>query len=143
LITLTAEAGFDGYFRDGGWMPVSVRLTNAGDEVSGRLVFRPETSGSGITNTYSTPIIMPRGGNQTATLYITARAFATQIRVELLDDAGFVVAQTTANVRAIQSQDRLHIVVTESAVGSIDLSAIKSGIYNAFQANWTLTQIPD
>ena len=143
LITLTAEAGFDGYFRDGQWLPVSVHLTNAADDVSGRLVVRPETSGSGITNTYSTPVTLPRGGDQTALLYITARGFATQIRIELIDDAGVVVAQTTAPVRSIQSQDRLHVVVTESAVGSIDLNAIKTGIYNGYQANWGSAQIPD
>lgn len=143
LIVLTAEAGFDGYFRDGGWMPVSVHLTNAGDNVSGRLVVRPETSGNGITNTYSTPITLPRNGDQTAILYITARAFATQIRIELIDDAGVVVAQTTANARSIQSQDRLHVVVTESAVGSIDLNAITTGGYSAYQANWGVAQIPD
>lgn len=143
LITLTAEAGFDGYFRDGQWLPISVRLTNAGDDVSGRLVVRPETSGAGITNTYSTPITLPRGGDQTATLYITARAFTTQIRLELIDEAGVVVAQTTTNARSIQTQDRLHVVITESAVGSIDLSAVKTGIFNAYQANWTVAQVPD
>ncbi|MBE2269957.1 MAG: hypothetical protein IAE80_17095 [Anaerolinea sp.] len=143
LISLTAEAGFDGYFRDGGWLPISVRLTNAGDGVSGRLVVRPETSGSGIANTYSTPITLPRGGDQTAILYITARSFATQIRVELIDDAGVVVAQTTTSARSIQPQDRLHVVVTESALGAVDLSAIKTGIFSAFQANWSVAQIPD
>ncbi len=143
LITLTAEVGFDSYFRDGQWLPVSIHLTNAGDDVSGRLVVRPETSGSGITNTYSTPVTLPRGGDQTALLYITARGFTTQVRVELIEDSGVVVAQTTANARSIQNQDRLHVVVTESAVGSIDLNAIKTGIYNAYQANWGVAQIPD
>lgn len=143
LITLTAEAGFDTYFRDNQWMPVSVRLTNAGDDVTGRLVVRPQTSGSGISNTYSTPVTLPTGGDQTAVLYITARAFTTQIRVELLDEAGVVVANATASVRPIQAQDQLHVVVSASAVGSVDLSAIKNGIFNGYQANWSIAQIPD
>ncbi len=50
-ITLTVQAGFGGYFRDSQWMPVIIRAVNNGDPVSGRLVVRPETSGSGIINT--------------------------------------------------------------------------------------------
>ena len=42
-------------------MPVIIHAGNDGDAVSGRLVVRPETSGSGITNTYSTPITLPSG----------------------------------------------------------------------------------
>jgi len=61
-LTLTLDAGYDGVFRDQQWMPVVIQARNNGLPVRGRLIVRPETSGSGITNTYSTPITLPRNG---------------------------------------------------------------------------------
>jgi len=49
VITLTVDAGFDGHFRDSQWMPIEIHASNDGDPASGRLVVRPETSGTGIT----------------------------------------------------------------------------------------------
>src|SRR5512134_1319669 len=86
-ITLAVEAGFDGRFREFEWMPVLIRASNDGDDVSGRLVVRPETTDA-ITNAFSTPINLPSGARQLVFLYITARSFATQIRVELINDEG-------------------------------------------------------
>ncbi len=143
VITLQVQAGFDGYFRDSEWTPVLVRAANDGDSISGRLVIRPETSGSGITNTYSTPVTLPTGARQTAFLYITARAFATQLRVELLDDAGSVIASQEADLRAIQAQDRLNLVVTDSPVGAVDLTGIRSGHYTGFQADSSISDLPN
>ena len=142
-ITLTIEAGFDGHFRDSEWMPVIIHAANDGDAVSGRLVVRPETSGSGITNTYSTPITLPAGARQTADLYITARSFTTQIRVELINDAGVVIAQQSADVRAVQPQDRLNVVISSSPAGTVDLTGVHASIYNAYQTNWTVADLPD
>src|SRR5262245_60053577 len=114
VVTLAVEAGFDGHFRDSQWMPVIIHASNDGDDVSGRLVVPPEASGSGMPNTYSTPITLPAGARQTAFLYVTARSFANVIRVELIDDAGAVIAQQEASINAIQPQDRLNAVITNS-----------------------------
>lgn len=141
-ITLTVDAGFAGYFRDSEWMPVIIHATNEGDDVSGRLVVRPETSGSGITNTYSTLVTLPSGAQQTAFLYVTARSFTTRIRVELIDDAGVVVAQQEAGVSAIQVQDRLSIVVTNSPVGSVDLTGARAANQNGYQAEFAISDLP-
>ncbi|MEP7294336.1 MAG: hypothetical protein ABI835_21280, partial [Chloroflexota bacterium] len=142
IVTLTVEAGFDGHFRDSEWLPVIIHAANDGDDVSGRLVVRPETSGAGITNTYSTPVTLPSGARQTVFLYITARSFASQIRVELIDDAGGVIAQQEAGISAIQPQDRLNVVITNSPVGSVDLTGARSGNYNGFQADLNIADLP-
>lgn len=142
VITLDVRAGFAGYFRDSAWTPILVHVANDGDSISGRLVVRPETSGSGILNTYGTPVTLPTGARQTAFLYITARSFATQVRVELLDDAGGVVAAQAADLRAIQPQDRLNLVVTDSPVGAVDLTGVHSGRYTGFQADMALSDLP-
>ena len=142
-ITLAVEAGFGGHFRENEWLPVIVRASNQGEDVSGRLLVRPETSANAVTNTFSTPITLPSGGQQTVFLYVTARSFATQLRVELIDDSGLVVAAQPATVHAIQQPDGLYVVFTASAVGSVDLTGAHLGDHEAFQANWSVSDLPD
>lgn len=141
-VTLAVEAGFDGRFREFEWMPVIIRASNDGDDITGRLVVRPETTDA-ITNAFSTPINLPSGARQLVFLYITARSFATQIRVELINDEGIVVAAQPASIRSIQPQDRLYVVLTQSTAGSVDLTGAKLGNYDAYQANWAVSDLPE
>ena len=142
-ITLTVSAGFDGYFRDAEWIPVIIHAGNSGETVSGRFVVRPETSGSGLINTYSTPVTLSAGAQQTVRLYVSARAFASQIRVELIDDNGTVVTQQEAPIHAIQPQDRLNVVISASPVGAVDLTGVHGENTSSYQANWTIADLPD
>ena len=142
-ITLTVQAGFDGQFRENQWMPLYVQAANDGQAVTGRLVVRPETSGAGLANAYSLPINLPEGARRAAFLYVTARSFASQIRVEFIDDEGVVLAAAAADVRALQPADRLAVVVTGSAAGAVDLTGAHAANVRAFQANWTTDRLPD
>lgn len=142
-ITLTVNAGFDGYFRDSEWIPVIIHAGNSGETVSGRFVVRPETSGSGLINTYSTPVTLSAGAQQTVLLYISARPYASQIRVELIDDNGLVVTQQEAPLRVIQPQDRLNVVISASPVGAVDLTGVHGQNTSGYQANWSIADLPD
>ncbi|MBC7814562.1 MAG: hypothetical protein H7175_25630 [Burkholderiales bacterium] len=143
LLSLTVNAGFDGYFRDNNWMPLFVRVSNDGDDVTGRLTVRPERTGSGVPNTFSTPIDMPNGARKTAFLYITARSFAQRILVEFINDQDQVISSQSVAVTPILPQDQLYVVVTNAASGSVDLSGAHVGGYDAYQAIWTIDNIPD
>lgn len=143
LVTLDVRAGFDGYFREHQWLPVYVQLSNEGAGVTGHLTVRPQTSGAGISGPFATEIELPAGARQGAVLYISASANVTQIRVELIDDAGVVVATAPAGLRPIQVQDRLAIVISDSVGGTVDLSSVKVGAFNGYQANLTLDALPD
>lgn len=144
LLTLAVSAGYEGLFRENTWLPLLVRASNDGDDFTGRLVVRPETSGSALTNTFSAPLDLPTGSRKAVFLYITARSFATQVRVELLDDAtGAVVAAQPANLRAVLPQDQLHVVISGAATGTVDLTSVHAGGYGAFQAGWGLDNLPD
>lgn len=143
VITLTAEAGFSGYFRPDQWFPVLIRVSNDGADVSGRLVVRPETSGVAIPNTFSTPITLASGARQTAQLYVSARSFASQLRVELIDEAGVALAAQPVTIRAAAPQDRLYALISEAPAGTLDLSSVSLGGYNAYQVDWAVSSVPD
>jgi hypothetical protein len=142
-ISMSVNAGFDGSFRENEWMPLYIRVSNDGGQVDGRLVVRPETSNSALTSTYSVPISLPQGARKTVFLYATALSFASQLRVELIANDGTVVAAQPTNVRSVQGRDQIHVVVSGSPGGSIDLTGLHDTNYNGFQANWTVSNIPD
>jgi hypothetical protein len=142
-ISMSVNAGFDGSFRENEWMPLYVRVSNDGGQVDGRLVVRPETSNGSLTSTYSVPISLPQGARKTVFLYATALSFANQLRVELIGNDGAVVAAEPANVRSVQARDQIHLVISTSPGGSVDLTGVHDINYNGFQANWPVSNIPD
>jgi hypothetical protein len=142
-ISLTVEAGYGSLFREGKWFPLYIRASNEGGNVVGRLVVRPETSGSGFSNTFSTPIDLATGARKAVFLYITARSFASEVRVEFIDQSGVVVASEIVPLRGVLDQDQLHVAVTQSSTGAVDLSGARVGGFNAFQGVWQVENIPD
>ena len=144
IVELDVSAGFDGYYRPNQWLPLRVTIENNGDAITGNLVVRPETSGNALLNTFSTPLDLPAGSNQVLFLYISARNTNRPIRVELLDDNNRVVTLAEVTLDNIEARDRLYVVVSGTTAGSIiDLSAVHTGENDAFQANWSLVNIPD
>src|SRR5690606_21459237 len=142
-ITLAVEAGYDGLFRENEWFPLRVEISNDGSDVTGRVVVRPGRSGNAFSNTFSAPVEMPAGSRKTVFLYVTARSFATEVRVEFIDQEDIPLAEQSAVLRNVLYQDQLHVVLTQSSVGSVDLTSVRSGDYNAFQDNWQIQNIPD
>ncbi len=142
-LSLSVEAGFDGTFRENDWIPIYIHISNDGEGLEGRLVVRPETSASSVRDSYSVPISLPTGAQKSVFLYITAESFATEIRVEMITNDGVVAAVEPARVRSVQQRDQIHVVVTQSASGALDLSSVHDGGYNAYQSNWRIENIPD
>ena len=64
VIEMSVEVGFDSFFRPGDWTPVQAQLKNNGESLLGRLVVRPETSGTVVGNAFSTPVELPSGSEK-------------------------------------------------------------------------------
>jgi hypothetical protein len=142
-IEMTVDAGYAGSFRENEWIPLYIRLNNNGSSVEGRVVVRPETSNGAVNNTYSLPISLPEGARQSAFLYVTANNFARELRVEFISNTGEILLIESALVRAMDTGDQLHVVITQNASGSIDLTSVHDGGYAGFQANWRIDNLPD
>ena len=91
IITMQIDAGYGGYFRENYWFPLRISVQNGGDDLTGKLIVRPETSGTVVSNAYGTPIDLPNGASQSVFLYLQARAFPPEVTVELLDEEGHPV----------------------------------------------------
>lgn len=143
VIEMSIEVGFDSFFRPNQWTPVRVQARNNGESVTGRLVIRPETSGTVVGNAFSTPIDLPAGAEKVEIINIQARTFPDSLRVELIDDSGFIVASREANLIDLRQQDQLFAVVTGANTAPISLSGVHIGGYESEQASWDITNIPD
>ncbi|MCY4147316.1 MAG: hypothetical protein OXE95_10850 [Chloroflexi bacterium] len=143
VVELTIAAGFNGYFRPDDWTPVRVAMTNNGESLRGRLVVRPETSGTVVGNAFSTPVELPSGAQKTATLNIQARTYPDQIRVELIDAAGNVRASRDAPLFDLQRGDQLYAVVTGANTIAPSLTGVHIGGYRAEQAIWSPRNLPE
>ena len=143
LVELTIDAGFNGYFRPDDWTPVRVAMSNNGESLRGRLVVRPETSGTVVGNAFSTPVELPSGAQKTATLNIQARTYPDQIRVELIDEDGIVRAARDAPIINLNRGDLLYAVVTDANTIAPSLTGLHIGGYRAEQAIWSLAKLPE
>ncbi|MCY4062191.1 MAG: hypothetical protein OXG53_07475 [Chloroflexi bacterium] len=143
VIEMAVEVGFDSFFRPGQWTPVRIELKNNGESLTGRLVVRPETSGTVVGNAFSAPIDLPTGAAKSTLLNIQARTFPDQIRVELIDDEGIVRAAREANLIDLGPQNQLYAVVSGPTTAPPNLSGIHIGGARAEQALWSAHEIPE
>ncbi len=141
-ITLDVEAGFDNLFREQQWFPLRIGVSNAGADRSGRLVVRPETSGSAFSNTFSMALDLPAGARKSVFLHVSARSFATTVRVELLDDEDVVLVSQEAPLRHVPVQDTLHVILGDPGGGRVDLSRLAPGGRQAWRAYWSIDNLP-
>ena len=143
VIEISVEVGFDSFFRPGDWTPVQAQLKNNGESLLGRLVVRPETSGTVVGNAFSTPVELPSGSEKTAQFNIRARSFPDKIRVELIDADGVVRASREAGLIDLAPQDQIYAVVAGPNTTPPSLSGVHIGGYDAEQAIWGIHDIPE
>ena len=143
VIEISAEVGFNAYFRPGDWTPVVVRLRNNGESLSGRAVIRPETSGRVVGNAFSVPVELPSGAEKSLLLNIQARSFPDSLRVELIDEAGAVRATRDASLFDLSPQDQLYALVIGPNTAPPNLTGLHIGGFRAEQALWAAHDIPE
>ncbi len=142
LISLNVQAGYDSYYRSGFWTPLRVSITNNGDPIEGRLIARQERNAA-LTNTFSTPVTLPSGAQQSFFLYVTLQSSGSSVLLELLDQNDAIAAEIEVPIRHVAARDRIRAVVTESPNSPIDLIRSASGGNQVFQVNWFTSNIPD
>lgn len=140
-IKLSLEAGYDSYYRTGEWLPLLIKVSNSGPDISGELRVTAGTTNGLAANAYASSIELPTQSNKQIFLNIQLMNAANQVQVELVDGSG-VIATTTSNVRPAQPSDLIFAVVTDSPRGTIDLSTAKASNSDTYQANWRIDNIP-
>lgn len=142
-ITMSAQAGFDGFYRSGQWIPVYVTLANNGAPVDGKvqIVINPDSSDRLV---YEAPVSLPTQSKKLVTLYVQAPRVANKLTVEFLAEQDAVVAETKTNTLLPLLPDVLLYGVVTPEPGAFGFLESVTGTYqDAKVAFLSLETLPE
>lgn len=143
-ITMTAQAGFDGFYKAEFGIPVYVNVANSGTAVTGQLRIELGSTAVGDRIVYTSPIDLPTQSNKRVTLYVNPVGFTNAITVQLVDERGNVVAQApTSTLSQLAGSDLLYGVVSPEPGELEFLENVTAGRSKAAVAFLDLTDLPD
>jgi hypothetical protein len=140
-ITLTAEVGYDGHYRQDEWVPVRVTVANSGSDVEGSIVLEQTGSSPGEIIRYQLPVVLPGQSRKAVTLYAGIDQYRSRITVKLVS-GGRTLAQTTVPVK--QVSDTAHLIAIASGE-PVDMDFLKEAAptdETTYLAYITLDQLP-
>jgi hypothetical protein len=126
-LTLTVEAGFDGWYKSTHWLPVHISAANSGAAIDGelRLVI---SDGPGNQTVYTTPLDLPTQSDKRVTMLVKAPRNLSSLEVDLVANGRSVgsAATRTGGLRDLPPHTLLYGVITPDA-GSFDFLANVDG----------------
>jgi hypothetical protein len=141
-VALATEAGLDGYYRVGQWLPVRVQLENNGAPIDGRVeVVLARPNGGEVTYRY--PVNLPMQSHKEITLYLSPNQYTSRLRVALLDQAGQVIATQEQPLTAVDINDRLYGILADQPSAFNTLMEIDPPDGVALTAQLTVRGLPD
>ncbi|NWJ44867.1 MAG: hypothetical protein HXX08_03225 [Chloroflexi bacterium] len=128
-VKMTIKAGFDGYFKEGTWLPIQVTLENAANSnepINGRI----EASLDGFTPDgilYYREVNLSPPYRKTYWLYILGAHSARNLQVRLVDDSGAKLAEATKDLSPLNDSGFLIGVVSDDStalnyINSLDMA---------------------
>ncbi|MGH2524027.1 MAG: hypothetical protein ACRDH2_16090, partial [Anaerolineales bacterium] len=123
-IVLAMRAGFDGYYKDGRWMPVRISVANDGPDARGTLrILAPRNDGNEVV--FTRAVELPTQSRREIFMYIPAEGFVNNLDVTL-NDGRNLLAKTNARLTQAGASDLVYGVLASSpssfsgVLGNID-----------------------
>jgi hypothetical protein len=143
-LSLTAVAGFDGYYKSDAWLPVHITVSNNGPAVSGELRIATGTAASSNLILYTAPIELPTQSSKQVTLYVYLPSHAQRLTVQLVNQQGATLFSAQTNtLRSLERAGLLYAVLSGDAGRLSFLETIDGGRPATAVANLTIAQLPD
>lgn len=139
-ITLSAQTGYDGYYKDAHWIPIRIQLTNDGPDVTGMVkIAAPRYSGS--TLDYTRVVDLPSGARKEIHMYISIEGYVSKINISYVSGNEVLV---NASARAIQigASDLLMGVLASSPTAFNALTQVEPINGKARLAQLTIADLP-
>lgn len=139
-VKLTARAGFDGYYKDGIWVPVRVTLENDGPDVEGTLrVVSPRYNGGEIV--FARSLSLPSQSRKEVFLYISPEGYLSGLKVSLVSGRD-VLASATARLAQAGPGDLVYGVIAASPTAFNILTHVDPVSGQGFVAEMTPADLP-
>jgi hypothetical protein len=139
-LDVQVRAGFDGFYKAGGWLPVTALARNDGPPLDGRLELAadPPAIASG---SYSTAAILPTHSSKRLTFVAPAPAVDRQRTVTLAAGGSTLLSQTVA-VSALSPQDYLYGIISPNRDALDLLRGVRQFDGTVSIAHLTLEDLP-
>lgn len=123
-VTLKAEAGFEGYAKEGKWIPVYITAENKGLDINEATLQVTFKDYSGIASIYGADISLPTNSRKQLFVYVYyPQGGATSLKVDLVSKKK-TVASTTARVSNIAPQSLMIGLMTGTPSNYSNLSQV-------------------
>ncbi|MCA9952552.1 MAG: hypothetical protein KDE48_23045 [Anaerolineales bacterium] len=144
-LLLDATAGFDGYYKQEKWFPVIINAANQSAPITGRVQILTGSSGLNNGSVYDAPISLPTQSNKRVPLIVyPANQFSNDLPVQLVDENGNLIRQTTTNrLRSLRANDLLYGVISPEPSQFAGLESINGGRGFAGVAYLTIDDLPE
>ncbi len=139
-LTMSLEAGFDGYFRRAEWFPVVITLSNNGPDLVGVVSVHPTGGSPGVT--FTTPVELPSQSHKRIMMAVFVDGFVREITAELIV-GGEVIISATDEVAPLAGSDVFCLVLGRRAGAAFDLADVAGRRWNIYQASISPDQVPE
>ena len=121
-VTWTVVPGFNGTFKNGAWIPVTITVANNGNDVRGRLEWRWQGAGTRFTQT----VELPRGANKRLVLPVVAESFGGDATLTLYDGPRTVIKQERVRFNQVDLNSLVVGVLSEASNPLAELADMPS-----------------
>ncbi len=141
-LTLTARAGFDGFYKDLRWLPIRITVANDGPDTSGTLrVVAPRYNSADLLITRA--VDLPTQSRREIYLYVPTEGYLSSLKVSLFSSQNKEIITQTVRLAQTNGNDLLFGVVagSPSAYESV-LAAVDPVNGQAYVARLELEDLP-
>ena len=123
-ITLTARAGFDGYYKDQRWLSIRITVANDGPDLTGTLrIVTPRYNSADLVVTRA--VELPTQSRREIYLYVPTEGYLSSLKVSLLDDKNKEIASATSRLAQTNSGDLVYGVVAGAPSARSRMSVLR------------------
>jgi hypothetical protein len=141
MVKLSAQAGFDGYCKEGRWLPVRVTVENAGAGVSAQIQLINKTD-AGQPPFAAADLSLPGPSRKELFFSVYPQNFYGGLQIRVTAD-GKTLAQTDLKITCLGADDLLIGLLTDTPSAYSALAAVKPLSGSAKVAQLSFSDLPD
>jgi hypothetical protein len=125
-ITLKAEAGFDGYAKEGKWIPVHISVENKGVDINEASLQISYKDFSGVSSIFSADVSLPSNSRKELSIYVFyPQGGAANLNVELISEKK-IISKTATRISNVAPNSLLIGLMTKNPSRFSGISTLQS-----------------
>ncbi len=133
-LTFVVRAGFDGYYKEGFWIPVRITVANDGPDLSGSLHISMPRDFGGAETVVTRVVELPTQSRREIFLYVVPEGVISTLKVSLVNEKNKEIASASVRMAQTTLVDVLYGVLAASPSAFNGLADLDPGNGAAFVA---------